>query len=117
MTLARELGLTVREESLQREALYLADELFMCGTAAEITPVRSVDRMQIGAGCRGPITEQIQKVFFGLFNRITSYNVCYTKLLRYITQAVEIHVGTRQDGRHPCATGLCGFHIFLEACQ
>jgi branched-chain amino acid aminotransferase len=40
----------------------------MCGTAAEITPVRSVDRMQIGEGCRGPITEEIQKAFFGLFN-------------------------------------------------
>ncbi|MBB6056527.1 branched-chain amino acid transaminase [Tolumonas osonensis] len=68
MTLARELGYTIREESLQREALYLADEIFMCGTAAEITPVRSVDRMQIGEGRRGPITEEIQKVFFGLFN-------------------------------------------------
>ncbi|WP_024871936.1 branched-chain amino acid transaminase [Tolumonas lignilytica] len=68
MTLARELGYTIREESLQREALYLADEIFMCGTAAEITPVRSVDRMQIGAGCRGPVTEAIQKAFFGLFN-------------------------------------------------
>ncbi len=68
MTLARELGYTVREESLQREALYLADEIFMCGTAAEITPVRSVDRMQIAEGRRGPITESIQKSFFGLFN-------------------------------------------------
>ena len=68
MTLARELGYIVREESLQREALYLADEIFMCGTAAEITPVRSVDRMQIGEGRRGPITESIQKSFFGLFN-------------------------------------------------
>jgi len=68
MTLARELGYTIREESLQREALYLADEIFMCGTAAEITPVRSVDRMQIGEGRRGPITEEIQKSFFGLFN-------------------------------------------------
>ena len=68
MTLARELGYTIREESLQREALYLADEIFMCGTAAEITPVRSVDRMQIGEGRRGPITESIQKSFFGLFN-------------------------------------------------
>lgn len=68
MTLARELGYIIREESLQREALYLADEIFMCGTAAEITPVSSVDRMQIGEGRRGPITEAIQKAFFGLFN-------------------------------------------------
>ena len=72
MTLARELGYTIREESLQREALYLADEIFMCGTAAEITPVSSVDRMQIGEGRRGPITEAIQKAFFGLFNGETA---------------------------------------------
>ncbi len=68
ITLARDLGLTVKEEALPREALYLADEIFMTGTAAEVTPVRSVDKMQVGAGCRGPITEQIQKAFFGLFN-------------------------------------------------
>ncbi|WP_409421496.1 branched-chain amino acid transaminase [Pseudaeromonas sp. ZJS20] len=68
ITLARDMGLTVKEEALPREALYLADEIFMTGTAAEVTPVRSVDQMQIGAGCRGPITEQIQKAFFGLFN-------------------------------------------------
>ncbi len=68
ITLARDLGLTVRDEPMPREALYLADELFMTGTAAEVTPVRSVDQIQVGAGCRGPITEQLQKAFFGLFN-------------------------------------------------
>ncbi|GAA4504471.1 branched-chain amino acid transaminase [Pseudaeromonas paramecii] len=68
ITLARDMGLTVKEEALPREALYLADEIFMTGTAAEVTPVRSVDQIQVGAGCRGPITEQIQKAFFGLFN-------------------------------------------------
>lgn len=68
ITLARDLGLTVKEEALPREALYLADEIFMTGTAAEVTPVRSVDQIQIGAGCRGPITETLQKAFFGLFN-------------------------------------------------
>jgi branched-chain amino acid aminotransferase len=47
--------------------LYLADEMFLTGTAAEITPVRSVDRIQIGAGKRGPITETLQAAFFGLF--------------------------------------------------
>ncbi len=72
MTLARELGYTVKEEALPREALYLADEIFMTGTAAEVTPVRSVDKMQVGAGCRGPITEQLQKAFFGLFNGETA---------------------------------------------
>ena len=72
MTLARELGYTVKEEALPREALYLADEIFMTGTAAEVTPVRSVDKMQVGAGCRGPITEQLQKAFFGLFTGETA---------------------------------------------
>lgn len=68
MKLCRRLGLTVKEQSIPREALYLADELFFTGTAAEITPIRSVDRIEIGDGCRGPITEQLQSAFFGLFN-------------------------------------------------
>src|SRR5690606_1750424 len=59
--LARDLGLEVRETSIPRELLYLADELFFTGTAAEITPVRSVDRITIGAGRRGPITEKLQQ--------------------------------------------------------
>ena len=65
------MGYTVKEEALPREALYLADEIFMTGTAAEVTPVRSVDQIQVGAGCRGPITEQLQKAFFGLFTGAT----------------------------------------------
>ena len=65
--LARERGLEVRETTIPREMLYLADELFFTGTAAEITPVRSVDRIKIGIGKRGPITESLQKAFFGLF--------------------------------------------------
>lgn len=69
--LARDLGMTVREQSIAREALYLADEMFFTGTAAEITPIRSVDRIDIGAGKRGPITEQLQNAFFGLFNGST----------------------------------------------
>jgi branched-chain amino acid aminotransferase len=72
ITLAKELGYTVKEEALPREALYLADEIFMTGTAAEVTPVRSVDKIQVGAGYRGPITEQLQKAFFGLFNGETA---------------------------------------------
>ena len=59
-----ELGITVKERTIQRAALYVADELFFSGTAAEITPIRSVDRITIGAGGRGEITEKIQKVFF-----------------------------------------------------
>ncbi|MCH7372307.1 branched-chain amino acid transaminase [Aeromonas sp. MR16] len=68
MTLAKDLGYEVREQALPREALYVADEIFMTGTAAEVTPVRSVDRMKVGAGSRGPVTEQLQNAFFGLFN-------------------------------------------------
>jgi branched-chain amino acid aminotransferase len=66
--LARAHGFEVREQSIPRELLYLADEMFLTGTAAEVTPVRSVDRITIGAGKRGPITEVIQSAFFGLFN-------------------------------------------------
>ncbi len=68
MTLARALGIEVREVDIGRDALYGADELFFCGTAAEITPIRSVDRLQIGAGRRGPMTERLQREFFGLFS-------------------------------------------------
>lgn len=68
ITLAGDLGIEVREQTLSRESLYLADEVFMTGTAAEITPVRSVDRIQVGIGRCGPITKQIQQTFFGLFN-------------------------------------------------
>ena len=72
VTLARAHGFEVREQSLPREFLYLADEIFMTGTAAEITPVRSVDKIPVGAGKRGPITEAIQTAFFGLFTGKTA---------------------------------------------
>ncbi|GAB4592785.1 branched-chain amino acid transaminase [Edwardsiella tarda] len=68
ITLAKAQGLEVREQVLSREALYLADEIFMSGTAAEITPVRSVDGIQVGIGRCGPITKRVQQAFFGLFN-------------------------------------------------
>ncbi len=68
ITLAKDAGLVIREETLSREALYLADEVFLTGTAAEIVPVRSVDQIQVGSGTRGPITHQLQSLFFGLFN-------------------------------------------------
>lgn len=68
MTLLSELGYEIREENIPRESLYLADEILMCGTAAEVTPVRSVDGIAVGNGGRGPITEQVQNLFFGLFN-------------------------------------------------
>lgn len=68
LTLAKDLGIEIREQTLSRESLYLADEVFMTGTAAEITPVRSVDGIQVGIGRCGDITKQIQQAFFGLFN-------------------------------------------------
>lgn len=67
MTIARDLGYELREQNMPREVLYLADEIFFTGTAAEVTPVRSVDKIVIGAGARGPITTAIQSRFFGLF--------------------------------------------------
>jgi branched-chain amino acid aminotransferase len=66
LTLARDLGLEVREQPLPREFLYLADEIFFSGTAAEITPIRSVDKIPVGNGRRGPVTAALQERFFGV---------------------------------------------------
>lgn len=72
MQLAEKFGYEVREELISRESLYLADEIFMTGTAAEVVPVRSVDQITVGNGKRGPITEKIQAAFFGLFSGETA---------------------------------------------
>ena len=64
MTIARDLGYEVVEEVISRERLYSADEVFFTGTAAEVTPIRSIDHRQIGIGRRGPISEKIQSAFF-----------------------------------------------------
>lgn len=69
--LAAQHGYAVSEQAIPRESLYLADELFFTGTAAEITPIRSVDHIQVGAGKRGPITTTLQQAFFGLFSGAT----------------------------------------------
>lgn len=66
--IARELGIEVIETAVQRAALYLADEVFFTGTAAEITPIRSIDRITIGEGKRGPITQQLQEEFFKIID-------------------------------------------------
>ena len=68
LTLLEEQGVTVRQTPIPREMLYVADEVFLTGTAAEITPVRSVDHRPVGTGTRGPITERLQRAFFGLFD-------------------------------------------------
>jgi branched-chain amino acid aminotransferase len=66
VTLARDLGLEVREGTLPRELLYVADELFFTGTAAELTPIRSVDRIPVGEGRPGPVTRAIQDQYLGI---------------------------------------------------
>jgi branched-chain amino acid aminotransferase len=68
ITLAEANGIECVERDIPREYLYLCDELFMCGTAAEITPIRSVDGRQVGAGKPGPVTRRVQDLFFGLFD-------------------------------------------------
>ena len=68
LKLAKDLGIPTEQQQIPREMLYIADELFFSGTAAEVTPIRSVDRITIGSGKRGPVTEAIQKEFFAIVN-------------------------------------------------
>jgi branched-chain amino acid aminotransferase len=66
ITICRDLDIPVVEQVIPREMLYIADEVFFCGTAVEVTPIRSVDRIQVGKGGRGPITKRVQDEFFGI---------------------------------------------------
>jgi len=66
--LAKELGYEVKAKRLTRDDLYIADEAFFTGTAAEVTPIRELDSRLIGAGKRGPVTEKIQSLFFDVVN-------------------------------------------------
>jgi len=68
LTLARNLGIPVVEQAMPRELLYIADEAFFTGTAAEVTPIRSVDRILVADGETGPITKQLADEFFGIAN-------------------------------------------------
>src|SRR5262245_51724277 len=68
LTLAKDLGFAVQEAVVPRELLYIADEVFFVGTAAEVTPIRSIDKITIGTGRRGPITEALQRTFFDVIN-------------------------------------------------
>lgn len=68
ITLARDLGLRVEQRAIPREFLYIADEIFFTGTAAEITPVTAVDKIVIGTGSRGPVTQRVQEAFFEVIN-------------------------------------------------
>ena len=66
--IARDLGIEVVQKRITRDEIYIADEAFFTGTAAEVTPIRELDRIQIGQGCRGPITANIQSAFFDIVN-------------------------------------------------
>jgi branched-chain amino acid aminotransferase len=68
LTIARHMGLPVVEQSMPRELLYIADEVFFTGTAAEVSPIRSIDRIVIGDGSTGAVTKQIADEFFGIAN-------------------------------------------------
>jgi len=68
ITLFREMGVKVVEETIPREMLYVADEVFLTGSAAEVTPIRSIDKITIGSGKRGPLTEKVQKAFFEIID-------------------------------------------------
>jgi branched-chain amino acid aminotransferase len=72
LKLAESLDIPIVETIIPRELLYIADEVFFTGTAAEITPIRSVDRVKVGEGRRGPVTERLQKEFFGIVNGTTA---------------------------------------------
>ncbi len=72
LTLAAELGIQVIEKRITRDEVYIADEAFFTGTAAEVTPIREVDGRQIGIGSRGPVTEKLQKAYFDLVTGQTS---------------------------------------------
>jgi len=81
ITLARNLGIPVREEIFSRDELYLADEAFLTGTAAEVTPIREVDIRVIGAGKPGPITQKLQAAFFDI---VQGKDPRYQEWLTYI---------------------------------
>ena len=68
ITLLRELGYEVREQTIAREMLYLAEEVFFTGSASEVSPIRSIDKIKIGSGSRGPVAKQLQDRFFGMFD-------------------------------------------------
>ena len=68
LTLSQDLGIPIKEQPIPREMLYIADEVFFTGTAAEISPIRSIDKIVIGNGNRGPVTAALQRRFFDVVN-------------------------------------------------
>jgi branched-chain amino acid aminotransferase len=84
---ARELGMEVREKRLTRDEVYVADEAFFTGTAAEVTPVVELDRRVIGTGRRGPVTRQLQTLFF---DQVSGRQVRHPEWLTYVTETCEV---------------------------
>jgi branched-chain amino acid aminotransferase len=99
MTLAHHLGYTVREQNMPREMLYVADEVFFTGTAAEITPVRSVDRIPVGTGRRGPVTQALQEAFFGLFSGATRDRWSWLDYVSPAPATLDSTVSINRSGR------------------
>ena len=87
VAIARDLGYTVEYRKIARDELYVADELFFTGTAAEVTPIREVDGRTIGAGSRGPITERLQRAFF---DAVAGRNPKYNHWLEYVTPVATL---------------------------
>ena len=79
--IANDSGIKVKEDPFSRDELYIADEAFFCGTAAEITPIREVDNRIIGEGTRGPITKKLQETFFDI---VKGKNNKYKEWLTYL---------------------------------
>ena len=87
MVFARELGMEVREKHLTRDEVYVADEAFFTGTAAEVTPVVELDRRVIGTGRRGPVTRELQTLFF---DQVSGRQVRHPEWLTYVTETCEV---------------------------
>ena len=81
MTLASDRGMHVEESPITRDDLYIADEIFLTGTAAEVTPIREVDARVIGSGKRGPVTESLQAAYFEL---VAGKNEAHADWLTYL---------------------------------
>jgi branched-chain amino acid aminotransferase len=81
LELARDKGIPIEERAITRDELYVADEVFLTGTAAEVTPIREIDRRKVGAGSRGPLTQALQTAFFDV---VTGRNAKYERWLTYL---------------------------------
>ena len=81
ITLAEDIGIPVIEQMIPREMLYVAEEVFFCGTASEITPIRSIDKININSGITGPVTLALQREFFGILSgSISDRHAWFTKV-------------------------------------